>query len=287
MKAHLLKVSNQPLRSFSVRRDIVNYFFNKYHYHPEIELLLIEKGTGTQFVGDSRQRYQDGDLLLIGSNCPHYLRSDNVYFQGDEDLKASALVIHFNPDLFGNSFLKLHENRFIFQLLEEARKGIRIQGETKKQIICRMNSILDNENDNLVLHLYQILDLLSMSKEREILSMGILENSTSEKETERLNLIYNYSVKHFKRKISIDEIASIAHLSPLSFCRYFKTKTRKNYASFLNEIRVEYACKLIKENQFLVTQICYESGFNNFTNFNKAFKKTTGKTPFQYAKEFN
>ena len=104
MKAHLLKVSNQPLRSFSVRRDIVNYFFNKYHYHPEIELLLIEKGTGTQFVGDSIQRFQDGDLLLIGSNCPHYLRSDNVYFQGDEDLKASALVIHFNPDLFGNSF---------------------------------------------------------------------------------------------------------------------------------------------------------------------------------------
>lgn len=287
MKAQLLKVSNQPLRSFSVRRDIVSYFFNKYHYHPEIELLLIEKGTGTQFVGDSIQHFEDGDLLFIGSNCPHYLRSDDIYFQGQEDLKASALVIHFSPELFGEPFMNLHENRFVANLMEESKKGIQIHGQTKQQIIGRMKMILEQENDNQVLQLFQILNILSISQEKEFLSSGLLETTTNEKETSRLNLIYNYSVKNFRRKITIDEIAEVVNLSPLSFCRYFKSKTRKNYANFLNEIRVEYACKLIKENQLLVTQICYESGFNNFTNFNKAFKKVTQKTPFQFAKEFN
>jgi YesN/AraC family two-component response regulator len=287
MKAQFVKVSNQPLRSFSVRRDIVSYFFNKYHYHPENELLLIEKGTGTQFVGDSIQRFQDGDLLFIGSNCPHYLRSDDNYFQGDENLKASALVIHFNSELFGRAFMNLHENRFVSTIMDESKKGCRILGETKKIVIQKMNEILEHKNTNQVLQLFQILDILAGSKEIEFLSTSLLETSTNEKEADRLNLIYNYSIKHFKRKITINEIAGLVSLSPLSFCRYFKAKTRKNYISFLNEIRVEYACKLIKENKFLVTQICYESGFNNFTNFNKAFKKVTNKTPFQFAKEFN
>ena len=86
--------------------------------------------------------------------------------------------------------------------------------------------------------------------------------------------------------ISDEEIAEVANLSSNSFCRYFKNRTRKHFSHFLNEIRVEYACKLIKENQFQVTQVCYEAGFNNFPNFNNAFKKITGKTPLQYSKEF-
>lgn len=286
MKAHLLKVSNQSLRSFSIRKDIVSYFYNQYHYHPEIELLFIEKGTGTQFVGDSIQRFQDGDLLLIGSDCPHYLRSDNMYFQGDENLQAAALVIHFNPEILGEAFLNLVENRFILQLLEKSKKGLRISGKTKDAVIKQMRAMLTNSDTNQILELFKLLDFLSQSAELEPLASRIIENNPNDKETARLNQIYNYSAKHFKRKISIEEIAEVANLSSNSFCRYFKNRTRKHFSHFLNEIRVEYACKLIKENQFQVTQVCYEAGFNNFPNFNNAFKKITGKTPLQYSKEF-
>jgi AraC-like DNA-binding protein len=286
MKAHLLKVSNQSLRSFSIRKDIVSYFYNQYHYHPEIELLFIEKGTGTQFVGDSIQRFQDGDLLLIGSDCPHYLRSDNMYFQGDENLQAAALVIHFNPEILGEAFLNLVENRFIQQLLEKSKKGLRISGKTKDAIVKQMRAMLTNSDTNQILELFKLLDFLSQSAELEPLASRIIENNPNDKETARLNQIYNYSAKHFKRKISIEEIAEVANLSSNSFCRYFKNRTRKHFSHFLNEIRVEYACKLIKENQFQVTQVCYEAGFNNFPNFNNAFKKITGKTPLQYSKEF-
>lgn len=286
MKAHLLKVSNQSLRSFSIRKDIVSFFYNQYHYHPEIELLFIEKGTGTQFVGDSIQRFQDGDLLLIGSDCPHYLRSDNMYFQGDENLQAAALVIHFNPEILGEAFLNLVENRFIQQLLEKSKKGLRISGKTKDAVVKQMRGMLTNSDTNQILELFKLLDFLSQSAELEPLASRIIENNPNDKETARLNQIYNYSAKHFKRKISIEEIAEVANLSSNSFCRYFKNRTRKHFSHFLNEIRVEYACKLIKENQFQVTQVCYEAGFNNFPNFNNAFKKITGKTPLQYSKEF-
>ncbi len=287
IKAHLLKVANPTLKSFSIRHDYLPYFYNQYHYHPEVELLFIQEGTGTQFVGDSIQRFEGGDLLLIGSDCPHYLRSDNKYFSGDPNLYVSALVIHFNPSIFGKDFLALLENRHIDQLLEKSKKGLRILGSLKSEITEIMKKMIVSDKGNMMLALYALLDLLACSNEFELLGTRIMEGDHNDKETERINAIYTYAAKHFKRKISIDEIAGVAHLSANSFCRYFKNKTKKNLSHFLNEIRVEYACKKIRENQLQVTQVGYEAGFNNFVNFNNAFKKTTGKTPTQYAKQFS
>lgn len=287
LKAHLLKVANPTLKSFSIRHDYLPYFYNHYHYHPEVELLYIQEGMGTQFVGDSIQRFKGGDLLFIGSDCPHYLRSDNKYFSGDPNLYVSALVIHFNPSIFGKDFLSLLENRHIDQLLEKSKKGLRILGKTKSEITERMKIMFESDKGNLMLALYALLDLLALSDEYELLGTRIVVGEHNEKETERINAIYKYTARHFKRKISIEEIASVAHLSPKSFCRYFKNKTKKNFSHFLNEIRVEYACKLIRENQLQVTQVCYQAGYNNFANFNNAFKKIAKKTPSQYAKEIS
>ena len=287
IKAHLLKVANPTLKSFSIRHDYLPYFYNQYHYHPEVELLFIQEGTGTQFVGDSIQRFEGGDLLLIGSDCPHYLRSDNKYFSGDPNLYVSALVIHFNPFIFGKDFLALLENRHIDQLLEKSKKGLRILGSLKSEVTEIMKKMIISDKGNMMLALYTLLDLLACSNEYELLGTRIMEGDHNDKETERINAIYTYAAKHFKRKISIDEIAGVAHLSANSFCRYFKNKTKKNFSHFLNEIRVEYACKKIRENQLQVTQVGYEAGFNNFVNFNNAFKKITGKTPTQYAKQFS
>jgi AraC-like DNA-binding protein len=287
IKAHLLKVANPTLKSFSIRHDYLPYFYNQYHYHPEVELLFIQEGTGTQFVGDSIQRFEGGDLLLIGSDCPHYLRSDNKYFSGDPNLYVSALVIHFNPSIFGKDFLALLENRHIDQLLEKSKKGLRILGSLKSEITEIMKKMIVSDKGNMMLALYALLDLLASVNEYELLGTRIMEGDHNDKETERINAIYTYAAKHFKRKISIEEIAGVAHLSANSFCRYFKNKTKKNFSHFLNEIRVEYACKKIRENQLQVTQVGYEAGFNNFVNFNNAFKKITGKTPTQYAKQFS
>jgi transcriptional regulator GlxA family with amidase domain len=103
---------------------------------------------------------------------------------------------------------------------------------------------------------------------------------------ERVNCIYDYSLRHFRRAIQLEEIAAVANISPNSFCRFFKSRTRKTYSRFLLELRVGHACKLLIENNLSIKQICFESGFNNFTGFYKYFKLITGKSPLGYQKEF-
>jgi transcriptional regulator GlxA family with amidase domain len=105
-------------------------------------------------------------------------------------------------------------------------------------------------------------------------------------EKDRINAIYEYSIRNFKRKIQLEEIADVANISPNSFCRYFKSRTRKTYSQFLIELRVGHACKLLIENNHCIKRLCYESGFNNFTSFHKYFKMITGKSPLVYQKEF-
>ncbi|WP_317130909.1 helix-turn-helix domain-containing protein [Pedobacter frigoris] len=103
-----------------------------------------------------------------------------------------------------------------------------------------------------------------------------------ESENERMNNIYNFALNNFKKKIQLEEIAAVADLVPNSFCRYFKARTGRTFSRFLIDIRIGYACKLILENKMEVKQVCFESGFYNFSSFHKCFKMITGKMPKIY-----
>ena len=87
------------------------------------------------------------------------------------------------------------------------------------------------------------------------------------------------------RTPTLDEVAAVAKLVPNSFCRHFKSRTGKTYTQFLTELRIGHACKLLLDNRISIKQLCYESGFNNFTCFHKNFKTITGKTPQLYQRE--
>ncbi|HLT94741.1 MAG TPA: AraC family transcriptional regulator, partial [Membranihabitans sp.] len=99
--------------------------------------------------------------------------------------------------------------------------------------------------------------------------------------------IYQYTLSNFKNGITIQEVARHVHISPNYFCRYFKKRTSKTYIEFVTELRVGYACKLLLENNLNINQICYESGFNNVSNFNRKFKEFTGLSPSQYYKTYS
>lgn len=287
MKPHLLLVPKGPDNSFSVRHDIVPYFLNKWHYHPEIELVNIIKGRGTQFIGDSIQHFKEGDLVLVGSNLPHYWRCDEIYFQDNSELNVEAKVVHFLEDIWGDRFIELPENKFIKELYKKAKKGLIIKGEAKKQVIFLMTKMLAEKDFKKIICLLEALYIISSSNDVELLSSSVSNNNYNESETKRINDIYQFSLNNFKRKISLEEIADVANISTNSFCRYFKNKTLKTYSQFLIEVRVGHACKLLIENKLTISSVCYESGFNNFSNFNKFFKSITGKSPLQYKKEFS
>ena len=286
MKPQLLKVPKGLQKSFSIRRDVVLYFYNRWHYHPELELIHIEQGSGTQFVGDNIQNFQSGDLLLIGPNLPHYWRCDEKYFQRGSDLYAQATVVHFSLDLFGNTFLQLPENKAIRELLVKAQFGMKLSGDGSDKVKALLQELLDQQSGNAVISLLQILENLAQCAEIKTLSVTHYQQEYDQFDTDRINHIYQYSITNFQRKISIEEISEIANISPHSFCRYFKSRSRKTYSQFLLELRIRHACKLLSESKLPVAQICYESGFNNFANFNKYFKIHMGKSPLAYQKEF-
>ncbi|SEJ67609.1 AraC-type DNA-binding protein [Dyadobacter koreensis] len=286
MKPQLLKVPKGLHQSFSIRRDVVLYFYNRWHYHPEIELVHIEQGSGTQFVGDNIQNFQSGDLLLIGPNLPHYWRCDEKYFKGDSQLYAQATVLHFSADLFGDTFRGLPENKAINELLDKAKWGMKLLGKENQQIKTLLQNLLDQVEGNPIISLLQILETLAHSKDIKLLSNSHYQEEYDQHDEDRINQIYKYSLSNFQQKITIEEIAEIANISPNSFCRYFKSRSRKTYSQFLLELRIGHACKLLIDGKLSVAQICYESGFNNFANFNRYFKLHTGKSPLQYQKGY-
>jgi AraC-like DNA-binding protein len=285
MKPQLLKVANNPVNSFSARRDNVPYINNRWHYHAEVELIYFKKGNGTQFIGDSIKRFRSGDVVLVGAHLPHYWRFDDNYFN-DEKSSADVVVVHFCENFWGNSFLNLPENKSIKLLLERAQRGVQIQDKSKKLIGELIESILLSEGPKRIILLVEALLAIENYSQGSLLSSIGFRHDFEETENDRINAIYNYSLANFKRKIQMEEMAAVANISPNSFCRYFKSRTRKTYTQFISEIRVGHACKLLIEDSMNVKQICYESGFHNFASFHKHFKIITGKSPLSYQKSY-
>lgn len=282
MNPHLLAIPLNSQESFSVKLEIGWNFYKQWHYHREIEIIYIIKGSGTRFIGDRIDNFEEDELLLIGSNLPHMIRT-----QGDlseENPDTEAIVVHFLPDIL-SSFLNLPESAAIVNLLELAGYGLKINGETLLTAKRILYSLRYARNTEKVILLIQLLHLMASSNERAVLSQFIFKNTFNKSDDDRLNRIYNYTMNNFLRQITLKEIADIVHMSPNSFCRYFKSRTKKRYSSFLLEIRVSHACKLLTESTYSMAVIAYESGFMNVSNFNRHFKLIIGKTPFLYRSE--
>ena len=285
MRPQLLKVSKGPDHSFSVRRDLVPHVNNRWHYHAEVELIHFQKGEGTQFIGDNIKRFQHGDVVIVGAHLPHYWRFDDKYFEKHSNA-ADVRVCHFNEHFWGETFLDLPENISIKNILEKARRGLQVNGEAKTKVAEILEQMLHGDGPHRIMLLMNALIEIANCKQTEALSSIGFKPDLIDLESDRINAIYEYSIKHFKRKIQLEEIAEVARISPNSFCRYFKSRTRKTYSQFIIELRVGHACKLLIENNQCIKRLCYESGFNNFTSFHKYFKMITGKSPLTYQREF-
>lgn len=132
---------------------------------------------------------------------------------------------------------------------------------------------------------FEILEILAHSNEIKYLSSKNFVNTFNTKDTDRINRVYQFLMQNFKQEISLDEVAAIAHLAPTAFCRFFKQRTGKTFSNFLNELRVKHAGELLNNPELTITQISYECGYNNPTNFNKFFKEITKLTPTAYRKK--
>jgi AraC-like DNA-binding protein len=285
MKPKLLKVPRTPAHSFSVREDRDPFINNRWHYHAEVELIFFHQGSGTQFVGDHIKRFQSGDIILVGSNLPHYWRYDDACFSERDTHPVHSTVIHFSENFWGETFLELPETKPIRNLLEKARRGILVSAREEEKIPVQVEKIRQAEGVGRITALIECLSMFAGSDQLQLLSSIGFRPDFSESENDRINAIYDYTFRHFTQKIYLDQVAAIAGLVPNSFCRYFKSRTGKTYTQFLTEIRIGHACKLLIDNRISIKQLCYESGFSNFTCFHKNFRLLTGKSPQSYLKE--
>ncbi len=282
MRPQLLKISPGPSISFSARADSKPYLNNNWHYHPEIELIHVIQGEGTLFAGDSTIRFNAGDLILIGSQLPHYWRFDEVYSQ-ENPLPSFIELTQFCDDFWGKEFLALPENQQIRALFEKAKRGLVPSKEASITAKESLHKLIHAKGTERILFLIELLTVLSRDTNPHYISFSSsFELDASE--NERINNIYNYALTHFKQKIYLKDVAAVANLATNSFCRYFKLRTRKSFSVFIIEIRVGYACKLLAERRLSIKEICYQCGFSSFTNFNKQFKSLKGMQPNEYRK---
>ena len=286
MRPQLLKVTKGPGDSFSVRQDLVPYINNKWHFHAEIELIHFKQGEGTQFIGDNIKRFRSGDVVIVGSNLPHYWRFDDAYFEENTKVKADIRVAHFTEDFWGENFLHLPENSNLKNVLEKAKRGLQVTGKPRQIVAELLEELITSAGCKRIILLMEALSSISDCKQLSSLSSMGFKPDFIDAENERINTIYEYSLNNFRDKIQLEEIAKVANISPNSFCRFFKSRTGKTYSQFLIELRVGHACKLLIENSQCLKRLCYESGFNNFSSFHKYFKMITGKSPLNYQKEF-
>ena len=279
MKPKHLTIPNQADHSFSIRKDIIPNINNTWHCHKEIELICFHKGSGTQFVGDHIKSFGPGDIVLVGKDLPHYWRYDSQYHQIKDSDAPYSTVIHFLDNFIGEKFLFLPEASPIKTLLERAKNGILITGKEAETIAEKIESIYQLSGMEKIMALIECLLTIANLKNLPALSSIGFKYDTNTSENEKLSTIYNFALNNFKKKILLEDVAAIADLVPNSFCRYFKNRTGKTFSQFLTDIRIGYARKLLIENQMDIKQVCYESGFNNFSCFHKQFKAITGRTP--------
>lgn len=286
MKAAIHKSTIPDSQMFLIKDLEDRHFDPVWHSHSEYQLFVVLEGSGTRFIGDSVKSFRENELILTGANLPHLWRSDETYFEKDSNLKTSGIVIYLQQDFLGEHMMEKEEMVLLKKLFKKSSRGLDFYGERKVQVIKMMKELLRLSGLESLILLLKILNLLATSKEYHYISHTEYINPFKENEADRMNKVYEYALKNFRKKVLLEELAELLHMTPTSFSRYFTYKNNKAFSKFIAELRIKHACKLLTETDLPVSTISYESGFNTLSNFNKQFKEVMLKKPSDYKKEF-
>ncbi len=282
----LEKIASAVTSSFAVKREITSYMDYPWHYHPEFEIIYVEKSYGIRLMGNHIGNFNDGDLMFISPNLPHVWRNDNDFYQGNKNLIVDVYVIHFREDSLQPGFFDLPEFNHIRDLFVRGQQGVLIKGKNRKIISKLIKEVYYSTGIERLILFLRTIEAFANAEKYELLSSPGYANSINNTDSERINKVMDYFMKNYKQEIKLDEVAKLVNLNKSSFCRYFKSRTHKTYSQFLNEIRIQHACKLLIVKKMTVSEICYEVGYNNISHFNRQFKLLTGLTAKNYAKKY-
>ncbi len=281
-KPILEKIAYAKEHSFAVREDILPYIRIPLHFHPEYELTYIIESHGKRFIGDNIENFEGGDLIFIGSNLPHFWRNEKSFYENKKEQKVRLLVVHFPEDFLGEHFFDAPELFQIRKFMHTSARGLKITGKTAGEIKEQMMRLLQERGFSRLMTLFSILDRLSRSNEIQYLATEGYKRGIEQPDADRINEVYEYIVDHFDENICLEDVSSLVNMSSSAFCRYLRSRLGKSFKQMLNEIRIGHACRELLETEKSITQIAYESGYNNISNFNRRFRELKNLNPLEF-----
>lgn len=281
MKPELINVSASGSKSIKIKQLNTSRLIASFHFHDLCELVWIEKSYGKRIVGDHIGNFEDNDLVLMAPNLPHIWQNDKSYKNNQENT-VKSIVVYFPSDVF----VALTDDQNVLSqtqnLISRAGRGLTFGLETTDAVREILLKIPSQNGFDRISSVVSIIKLLSAAKDYEFLASISFKNEYDLKDSNRINKVYQFLMENFQRDILLKEVADLCNMTTNSFCRFFKARSQKSLNQFLNEIRIGHACKLLRNADFSVSDVCYASGYNNLTNFNKFFKQIKGMKPSEY-----
>lgn len=276
MEPKFIDRSISKSRTFSVTETHKDSFLDVWHYHEQVEIVAILKSTGTRFVGNSIAAFEPGEVVLLGENVPHMWKN-NI----SKSEKAMAIAIHLEPSFIKhlNEIPEVSKCSFPFQ--EKIRGAVYLDQEL-------INKFMKINASNTAFRQYiYILELLQMLSDSpyHIVDDSAFSLPGSGKDWNRREKIRSFIMNNFRDDISLGLIANEIGMNNSAFSRYFSNEFGISLIQYINNIRIAYAQRLILNRTNTISNICFQSGFRNISNFNRLFKRYTGFSPVEYRNE--
>jgi len=272
-----------------IRSKEYSFFFNNVSLHPSEqiglhrqsswELSYIIVGSGTRFIGDMMEPFKCGEVVLIPPEIPHCwaFNEDDI----DSNGRISNITITFTDEFLNNCSSVFPELRPYVQRLKEVRDAVKFNKQNTNFIASILNSMCSQNDAERLASMVKLLTIISSTDDARIVGLYKKIN----KEQERLNMVHTYVICNATRDISLDDVVRYVGMNRSAFCVFFKRTTGKTFITYLNEYRVELACRLLQQKSMSVSEICYHVGFTNIPYFNRTFKKIRGCSPTKFSQD--
>jgi len=272
----LVRIS--PETSFKVWSHGYPFRTVRWHFHPEYELHLVTSTQGNRYVGDHIAHFGPGDLVLIGPNLPHNWISD---LRDGEIVSERCHILQFTEAFISGCMEHLPELRTLRPLLADARRGLLFEPGVAARVAGPMRELLEAPSMRSVALFMQIIDVISAAVTTPLASIGYRPDATSFRSA-AMNIALEHIARNFTQELSETELAVLCRQSVSTFSRSFFRHTGMNFVQYVNSLRVELACQHLSLDEAGITNICYEVGFRNVSNFNRQFLAIKGMSPSRF-----
>ncbi len=282
MLAELEKIPHEDDAGF--RAAYLNDTGGFWHFHPEFELILNTKSYGTRIIGDNVELFDRYDMTFIAGNIPHCW---NHYKVDGKIPENYGIAVHFNLESFGEGFLSQHEMRNIRELFSYAERGIAFSVQDARNAEIHLEKMVNLKGIDKMIELFSVLKLMCNAEKQRPLCSENYKIAFDERGNKRMTDVYTFIRENFNRPITLEEISKVANMSPFAFSRYFKKNSGAGFVEYVNQVRTNKACYLLRETEYQVHDIAIDCGFASISNFNKQFRKSIGISPRDYREQYN